>query len=252
MPREVEVAAVVHALDLLEAERAAEVELDVERGARVVRELLLRVLVEQQPLRVEAERLVPLHALLLPVLEPVHVRARLDEELHLHLLELARAEDEVPGRDLVAERLADLRDAERHLLARRLLDVEEVHVDALRRLRAQVDDRRAVLDRPHERLEHEVELPRLGQRALHAARGTLRVGRARRALDLRIVGAKALLAVAAVDERIGEAGDVAARLPHPRMHQDRRVEPLDVVARADHRVPPAILEFFLSSTPSGP
>ena len=44
-----------------------------------------------------------------------------DEELHLHLLELARAEDEVPGRDLVAERLADLRDAERDLLPRRLL-----------------------------------------------------------------------------------------------------------------------------------
>ena len=72
------------------------------------------------------------------------------------------------------------------------------------------------------------------------------------ALDLGIVGTKALLAVLAIDERIGEAGDVAARLPHPRMHQDRRVEPLDVVARAHHRVPPAVLEFLFSSTPSGP
>ena len=50
MAAEVEVAAVVDALDLLEAERAAEVELDVERGARVVRQLVLRVLMELQPL----------------------------------------------------------------------------------------------------------------------------------------------------------------------------------------------------------
>ena len=67
----------------------------------------------------------------------------------------------------------------------------------------------------------------------------------RRALDLRIVGAEALLAVLAIDERIGEAGDVAARLPHARMHQDRRVEPLDVVARANHRMPPAVLDVLL-------
>ena len=65
------------------------------------------------------------------------------------------------------------------------------------------------------------------------------------ALDLGIVGAKALLAVLAVDERIGEAGDVAARLPDPRVHQDRGVEPLDVVARAHHRVPPALLDVLL-------
>ena len=83
------------------------------------------------------------------------------------------------------------------------------------------------------------------ERALHAARRALRVGRAGRALDLRIVGAKALLAVAAIDERIGEPGDVTARLPDARVHQDRGVEPLDVVARAHHRVPPAVLEVLL-------
>jgi hypothetical protein len=70
----------------------------------------------------------------LPVLEVLLVRPRLDEELHLHLLELARAEDEVPGVILVAERLADLRDPERHLLPAGLLHVEEVHEDPLRRL----------------------------------------------------------------------------------------------------------------------
>ena len=39
--------------------------------------------------------------------------------------------------------------------------------------------------------------------------------------------------------------DVTARLPDARMHEDRRVEPLDVVARADHRRPPALLAVLL-------
>ena len=47
-----------------------------------------------------------------PVLVPLLVGARLAEELQLHLLELAGAEDEVARRDLVAEGLADLADAE--------------------------------------------------------------------------------------------------------------------------------------------
>jgi hypothetical protein len=47
------------------------------------------------------------------------------------LFELAHAKREVAGRDLVAERLADLRDAERRLLAGALVDVLEVDEDAL-------------------------------------------------------------------------------------------------------------------------
>src|SRR5439155_24766704 len=82
------------------------------------------------------------------------------EVLHLHLLEPARAEDEIARRDLVAEGLPDLRDAERQLPARRLLHVIEVHEDALRRLGPQPRDRCGVLHRPDERLEHEVEAPR--------------------------------------------------------------------------------------------
>jgi hypothetical protein len=137
---------------------------------------------------------VPLHARSLPLLEPLHVGAGLDEELHLHLLELARAEDEVAGRDLVAERLADLRDAERHLLTRALLHVQEVHEDPLRRFRAQVDDGSPILDRPHERLEHQVELARLGELAgVMLTRLLARLLRAARVLEL--VGAEAPLHV---------------------------------------------------------
>ena len=94
------------------------------------------------------------------------------EELDLHLLELAGAEDEVARRDLVAERLADLGDPERRLLARELQDVLEVDEDALRGLGAQVDrPSPSSRDRAHVGLEHEVELrgsesspPHSGQR----------------------------------------------------------------------------------------
>ena len=119
------------------------------------------------------------------------------EELHLHLLELARAEDEVAWGDLVAERLAHLGDAERRLLAARLQHVDEVHEDALGRLGPQVGHRALVLDRPTNVLNMRLK-PGLGEVG----------GPAVRALPLDLVLAPALLAVAAVDERVGEGGQV--------------------------------------------
>src|SRR5207249_6185206 len=241
--RQIEVRAVVNALELLPAER--KFVLDVVRVLGVMGELFLGMLVKAQLLRPDAQTPQPLHPLLTPELEPLEVRARLDEELHLHLLELARAEDEVPGRDLVTERLPDLRDAEGDLLPRRLQHVQVVHVDPLRRLGTQIDDRGRVLHRAHERLEHEVEHARRRQRALAAAYGTLRRRLARRALDPRIVGAKPVLAMLAVHEGIGEAGHVSRRLPYLGMHQDRGVEPLDVLTLVHHGAPPALLDVLL-------
>src|SRR4029079_3008080 len=106
---------------------------------RVMRELLGVVRAQAQTLAVDAEPDVPLEALLAPVLVPLLRLVGRHEELHLHLLELERAEDEVAGGDLVTERLADLRDAERRLATRELEHVLEVEEDALGRLRTQVD-----------------------------------------------------------------------------------------------------------------
>ena len=50
------------------------------------------------------------------------------------------------------------------------LDRREVDEHALRRLRPQVRDRVVVLDRPDEGLEHQVELPRLGELGAAAVR----------------------------------------------------------------------------------
>ena len=108
----------------------------------------------------------------------------------------------------------------------------------LRRLRPQVDRGRVVLDRPDERLEHQVERARLGE--LAAARRSP----GRRRLS-RWSARKRLLAVPAVDHRVGEGRDVAARLPDARVHDDRRVDADDVVALLHHRPPPGALDVVL-------
>src|SRR6478736_3086693 len=104
------------------------------RSRRGWRPLVGPVLAHPQARLAQAEPVVPGQASFDPVGMPAVGVVRRDEELHLHLLELAQAEEEVPGRDLVAERLADLRDAERRLAPRDLEHVLEVDEDPLRRL----------------------------------------------------------------------------------------------------------------------
>ncbi len=106
----------------------------------------------------------------------------------------------------------------------------EVDEHPLRRLGAQVGHARLVLDRAHVRLEHQVELPGLGEALLAA----VRTGR----VVAQVVLAEPLVAVQALDERVVEPGDVAARLPDLRGHDDRGLQADDVVAELDHRTPP--------------
>ena len=104
-------------LKLLPAEWEAVLHVDGALG--VVGQLVWGMLAHAQTLRRNAVRLVPLESAWQPLFEcrgggliGAH------EHLELHLLKLAHAEDEVSWADLVAERLADLGDAERDLLAR--------------------------------------------------------------------------------------------------------------------------------------
>jgi len=92
----------------------------------------------------------------------------------------------LPG-DLVAKRFAGLSHAERQLDALRIDHIGEIGEDALRGLGPQIDGVCGILDRPHEGLEHQVELARLSQ--LAAAFRT--------AIALKMVGAKALLTILA-------------------------------------------------------
>ena len=154
-----------------------------------------------------------------------------------------------PGRDLVPERLADLRDPERRLAARDLGDVLEVDEDPLRRLGAEVDVDAGLLDRADARLEHQVEVARLGQVAVRRLARPLR--RPLAAADLlvlgvgEVVGPEALLAGAAVDERVAEAAHVPRGFPDSRVEDDRGVERDDVVPLAHHRLEPARLDVVL-------
>src|SRR5512134_1057296 len=90
-----------------------------------------------QPVLAEAQLAVEAHPLGQPVLEPALTLARVNEELELRLLELARAEGEVARIDLVAEGLADLGDPEGDLLPGGLAHAFEVVEDGLAGLRAQ-------------------------------------------------------------------------------------------------------------------
>jgi hypothetical protein len=130
------------------------------------------------------------------------------EELHLHLLELAGAEDEVAGGDLVPERLADLGDTERRLLAGELEDVLEVVEDPLRRLGPQIGVRARVGDRSDLRLDQQVEVARLPEIAVRAFAWVLG-GLVSAFAELELVLAEALLADLALDQRVGEAGEVS-------------------------------------------
>ena len=176
---EIEVGAVGDALEFSPLRpREAEAILDVDRALGVVAQLLLGMLKEAHVLGVEAQVDVPVPPLLHPVLVPFLIGTGLDEELHLHLLELARAENEVAGRDLVAKALAGLANAERWLLARGVHDVEVVDEDALGGLGTQVVHRTRIVDRADGRAQHAVEVARLGEVALGAAVGAGDVGEA--------------------------------------------------------------------------
>ncbi len=203
---EVEVAPVGDPLELRPAD--GEQVLDVARPRGVMRELVVVVGAQMQVVGPDPQLLIPAHPLLQPVLEPLRGLVRRHEELHLHLLELPRPEDEVAGSDLVAKGLADLGDPERRLLAGELQHVLEVDEDPLCRLRAQVGDRAGLLHRPDRRLEHQVEVACLGQVALVGLARVL--GGLAPALQVaEMVGPEALPARLAVHERVCEAGEVA-------------------------------------------
>ena len=253
---QVEVGAVGHPLQLTPgAAREAELVLDVDGAIGVVGQLLLRVLVEAQVVAVDTEVDVPLQPGVDPVLMPLGRGRGFDEELHLHLLELAGAEDEVARGDLVAEALADLADAERRLLARGGHDVGEVDEDALRGLGTQIVQSLLGLDRAQVGLQHHVEVARLGPLTFGAAVRTHDVGhrhrvRVRQALLLgvrllHVILPVALVAVQAFHQRIVEHLDVAGGHPDLAGQDDRAVQADDVVTAGDDRAPPLPLDVLL-------
>ena len=128
----------------------------------------MRVLVKTQVVTIDAEVGVPSNTLVDPVLVPFLIGSGLNKELQFHLLKLAGAENEVPGRDLIAERLADLGNPKRRLLTRRSHDIVEVDKDSLRGFRSQVVQALFIVDGTKIGLEEAGKRPRLRPLTPHA------------------------------------------------------------------------------------
>ena len=142
--------------------------LDVGGGAAVEGQLGRLVVAQAQIFFLDAKAQQPVLAVVLPVGEPLQVGVGLAEELALHLLKLPGTEGEVARGDLVAERLADLADAEGQLAAGGALDVGKVDEDALRGLGAQIAGGGGILGHADGGLEHQVELADGGEVMLAA------------------------------------------------------------------------------------
>ncbi|OEI70008.1 putative transcriptional regulator [Curtobacterium sp. ER1/6] len=258
---QVEVGAVRDAHELAPL-RALEAEAVLDVGGRVgvVGPLAVRHVEAAEVLRVDAEVGEERDRVGDPLLVVLPHRRRRHEVLDLHLFELARAEDEVAGRDLVAERLAHLADAERRLHATGGDDLREVDEDALRGLGAEEVQPLLRLDRAEVGLEHAGELPGLGPLAAgaavragdlgHAALGRTALLRLER-LD-EVVLAEPVVAVQALDERVGEGRDVPGGLPHLAGQDDGGVEADHVAAAADEPLPPLALDVLLELHAEGP
>src|SRR5690349_14436616 len=65
-------------------------------------------------LRTNAQPFMPSHALILPVFIPFFLCTGPNKKLHLHLLKLTHAENELPCNDLIAECFSYLRDTKRN------------------------------------------------------------------------------------------------------------------------------------------
>ncbi len=130
---------------------------EVRRADRIMREFFRRVFAENQILAADAQIEIPLIATIPPVGVPLRGFVGMAEELHLHLLEFARAKREIAGSDFVAETLADLGNAKGDLHTRAVDDVLEVHEHALGRFGTQKRDALFTTQGPDDRLEHQVE-----------------------------------------------------------------------------------------------
>jgi len=114
----------------------------------------------------QSQCLMPLHSCFLPEFKPLDFFPRPYEKLHFHLLEFPHSHNELPGHNLITERLAYLCNPERDSHATGFLDIEEIHEYALGRFRPEVDLAGSITDRTQTGIEHQVELPHLGPVAL--------------------------------------------------------------------------------------
>ena len=87
-------------------------------------------------------------------------------------------------------------------------------------------------------LEHQVEVPGLGEAVPVAADGT-------GCIEVDLIGAEAGLTDLTVNHRVGEVGNVTAGLPHSGVHEDGGIEAYDVIVHLGHFLPPEVTDVVL-------
>ena len=176
---------------------------------------------------------VEVHPLLPPVREPLLVGTWLAEELHLHLLELAGAEYEVLGCDLVSEALSNLCDSKWNLHTGGLYDVLELSVDSLCCLRSEIDCGCCIHIRSNVGGEHEVEVPWRCERTLASTHRAWSV-------EVYLIRSETALALLAVNHWVSEVAHVSACLPYPWVHENGSIKSNYAVMELGHLLPPQI------------
>src|SRR5258708_5355702 len=146
------------------------------------------------------------------------------EELHFHLLELARAKREIARRNLVAETLSRLRDTEWDFHPCRIAHILEVDEHSLRRFGAKKGDVVGSPQSAQRRFEHEVEFARLGELTL-VMFARMFAGLERAFAGFNVIDPEPGIAGLAVDHEVVKHVVVSRALPDLRMHDDRAIEP---------------------------
>ena len=215
---------------------------DIESSLGVVGQFVAGVFPKAQVLGADTVAYIPVEPILHPALQPVLVGAGFYEELHLHLLEFSGSESEVARGNLIAKGLSNLADPERQLFTGGCLHVLEVDEDSLGSFGSQIYLAAGVFHRPHERAEHQIKSPGLGQLAVAL----------RAAVGVQLVFPEAVMALAAFNQWIGKILDVAAGFPDARVHQNGRIQSHNIVPLHNDRAPPRFFDVALEFDPQRP
>ena len=237
-----------------------EIIFDVSRGFGVESKLGWLMIAEAKVFGFWSKAFDEFEAVILPVSEPFKVGSWLAEEFHLHLIELADTESEVPWGDFVTEALTSLANTEWELLSLGALDVLEVNEDALSGLWTEVDDAAAIIGNADVGLEHHVELTDWGEISLsadwalnvmlfdefiHLLEGhVIDIGIWEFGFD-EFIGTVTGFASLAVDHWIVEGRDVTGGFPNAWVHKDAGIDADVGWGFLNESLPPCLTDVLL-------
>ena len=240
-----------------------ELVLDVGGSPGIEGQLCGFVIPQPQGILLDAQGDQPVLAEVLPVGEPLQVRAGLAEEFTLHLLKFPGTEGEVARGDLIPEGLAHLAHAEGQLFPGGALDVGEVYENALGGFGPQIDGGGGVLGDADLGLEHQVEFADGGEVVLAAVGADHFLVLGHELVHFlkahgvhvdalpRLAGLDQLVrplpgaAALAVHQRIGEVAHVAGGDPGGGVHENGGIQTHIVVRFLDEFLHPCLLHVVL-------